>query len=163
MSDAAKPDLSGFQDDLEEELKPKTPRRKPDPNKLWSAVPNWIHCRMTEGKASGAAWACLVALCRLMRDQRDRNPVRFYGRVCAPGGATRGRALKDLERLEVIKLDATQRGMAPRALPVAAGERSKVKRFALPTFSFVKGYRFTSERVPFHKGKGSPLLIFFLI
>jgi hypothetical protein len=71
----------------------------------WAGVPDWVACRLTARK-SAAAWACALALGRIVRRRGGQNPVAFY--EPEPDGCDLSRHMKARGLRELVALDLAQ-------------------------------------------------------
>jgi hypothetical protein len=92
------------------------PLQRPRTMESFARVPHDRALELYRHRISGAAWAVLIELDRLILKARGQNPVKFSSRRLRAIGVTgfhRMRALRQLERAGVIQIKRLGRGRAP--------------------------------------------------
>jgi hypothetical protein len=92
------------------------PLRRPRTIETFARVPHDRALELYQHKISGAAWAVLIELDRLVLKARGKNPVRFWSsRLRAVGltKRTRMRALRQLEAVGAIRVEQRGKGLSP--------------------------------------------------
>jgi hypothetical protein len=85
------------------------------PAEPFRQIPDAVWFRLAEHKPGDAAWACVMELERMV-SRHGENPTRLSsGRLRGYRVADRARqrALKKLEKIGLIKIEPTKKGMAP--------------------------------------------------
>jgi hypothetical protein len=91
-------------------------QRRPRMAETFARIPHDRGLELYRHKITGAAWAVLIELDRLVLKARGKNPVRFWSsrlRSIGLSHRTRTQALRQLETAGVITVERRGRGLSP--------------------------------------------------
>jgi hypothetical protein len=95
------------------------PIRRQRTTETFARIPHDRALELYRHKLSGAAWHVLIELDRAILKQRGKNPIAFWSRRLRSVGLAdhaRRRALIQLERAGVIRVQQRGRGLSPLVL-----------------------------------------------